>query len=83
MNLTKTLRVLCIVVAVAVVLIPAAIAGITGNGFSETASHVFTSISILALMGCVLLTKTKKKNGLISKLAACAGLLYVLISQWI
>ena len=80
----KTLGYIFVALAAALVLIPSLLTAIAGIVFSETVSRILLTVSILLIMAFVLIdirevSKTKAKG----KLAACVGLLYVLVMQWL
>ncbi len=80
----KMLKYVFVALAAAAVLIPSLLASVASVVFSETLSHIFISVGILFVMAYVLIdirdVSKKKATG---KLAACVGLLYVIIMQWI
>ena len=79
----KRLRVILLILALAVVLIPIIIVGITGKGLGELASHLLISTSILSLVAATWLGPDQKnKDKRFAKGAVCIGLLIVLISVW-
>ena len=80
----KTLGYIFVALAAALVLIPSLLTAIAGIVFSDTVSRIFFSVGIVLIMAYVLIdirdvSKTKAKG----KLAACVGLLYVLVMQWL
>ena len=78
------MRVVLIILAVSLVLIPIMIVGITGNGLGELVSHVLISASILSVIGAVLIgINRQNKNKLFAKLGVSIGLLIVLLSLWL
>ena len=78
------MRVVLIILAVYLVLIPIMIVGITGNGLGELVSHVLISASILSVIGAVLIgINRQNKNKLFAKLGVSIGLLIVLLSLWL
>ena len=84
MNRLRHLRILLIILAVAVVLIPIMIVGLTGKGFGATASHLLVSFSIVSLIATTLLGLDRRnKNKFFSKIGVSIGLLIVLISVWL
>ena len=84
MKNTKHLRMFLIFLAIALVLIPIMIVGITGNGFGEIISHTLISLIILSTIAAVMLGADKKnKNSFFVKISICIGLLIVLASVWL
>ena len=84
MNRLRRLRILLIILAVAVVLIPIMLVEITGKGFGETTSHLLVSFSIVSLIATTLLGLDRRnKNKFFSKIGVSIGLLIVLISVWL
>lgn len=84
MNNITRLKIILIILAIAVVLIPIMIVSITGNGLGEVVSHTLISLSILSFIGAILLGADKKdKNKFFFKMIASIGLLIVLVSIWI
>ena len=84
MTCLQHLRVFLVILAVAAVLIPTMIAGITGYGFEETVRHLFLSVSIASLIGATLLgLDRKQKNKFYHKIGISIGLLMVLIGIWL
>ena len=84
MNRLRHLRILLIILAVAVILVPAMIVGITGNGLGETASHLLISASIAFLIATTLLGLDRgNKNKFFAKIGVSIGLLIVLVSVWL
>lgn len=80
----KHLRIILLILAVAVVLIPIAIVGITGKGFGELVSHLLVSLSIVLFMAATLLGLDRKnKDKFFWKIGISIGLLIVLISVWL
>ena len=80
----RYLRMILVVLAVAVVAIPAMIVGITGKGFGATVSHLLISVSIALLIAVTLLgIDPKDKNKFFGKIGISIGLLIVLISVWL
>ena len=78
------IRVVLIILAVCLVLIPMMIVGITGNGLGELISHVLISASILSFIGAVLIgINRQNKNKLFARLGISIGLLIVLLSLWL
>jgi hypothetical protein len=80
----KTLGYIFVALAAALVLIPSLLTAMAGIVFSETVSRILLTVGILLIMAFVLIdirdvSKTKAKG----KLAACVGLLYVLVMQWL
>ncbi len=84
MNNTKHLRIMLVILAIALVVIPVMIVGITGNGFGKIVSHMMISLSILSLIGAIMLGADKKnKYKFYFKAGVSIGLLIVLVSLWI
>ena len=84
MNRLRHLRMLLIILAVAVILVPTMIVGITGNGLGETTSHLLISASIAFLIATTLLGLDREnKNKLFTKIGVSIGLLIVLVSVWL
>ncbi len=84
MSSVKRLRIGLIALAIALVLIPVIIVGITGNGLGEIVSHTLVSLSILTLIGAILLGADKKeKYKFFFKIGVSIGLLIVLVSVWL
>ena len=80
----KNLKKIFIVLAAGMVLIPSLLASVTNIEFSEVASQSFLSVGILFIMAYVLVdVKDVSKKQAIGKIAACVGLLYALVAQWI
>ena len=80
----KFLGYVFVALAAALVLIPSLLSALAGIVFSDLASRIFLTVGVLLIMAYVLIdirevSKTKA-NG---KLAACVGLLYVIVMQWI
>ena len=80
----KTLGYIFVALAAVFALIPSLLSALAGIVFSETVSRVFISVGIVLIMAYVLIdirevSKTKARG----KLAACIGLLYVIVMQWI
>ena len=84
MNRLRHLRMLLIILAVAVILVPTMIVGITGNGLGETTSHLLISASIAFLIATTLLGLDREnKNKFFTKIGVSIGLLIVLVSVWL
>lgn len=80
----KILKYAFVALAAALVLIPSLLASMAGIVFSETVSRILLSLGFLFIMAYVLIDiKDVSKKKAMGKLAVCAGLLYVLIMQWI
>ena len=80
----KRLRIILLILAAAVVLIPIAIVGITDRGFGELISHALVSLSILCLIAATLLGLDRKNTDkFFWKIGIAIGLLIVLISVWL
>ena len=80
----KTLRMILFAVAIALILIPIATVGITGNGWSALAAKGVISLSICALIGATLLgIDQQNKTKFYTKISISIGLLLVLLSQWL
>ena len=80
----KTLGYIFVALAAAVVIIPSLLSAMAGIVFSDLASRIFVTVGVALIMAFVLIdirevSKTKAKG----KLAACVGLLYVIVMQWI
>ena len=79
----NTLKKVFVVLAAALVLIPSLLTS-AGIVFTETASSAFLSVGILMIMAYVLVDiKDVSKKKATGKIAACVGLLYALVMQWI
>jgi hypothetical protein len=84
MNRLRHLRILLIILAVVVILVPTMIVGITGNGLGETTSHLLISASIAFLIATTLLGLDRgSKNKFFTKIGVSIGLLIVLVSVWL
>ena len=84
MSNTKRLRIILIILAIALVVIPIMIVGITGNGFGEIVSHTLISLSILSAIGAIMLGADKKnKYKFYFKVGVSIGLLIVLVGVWL
>ena len=84
MNNTKLLRTILIALAIALVVIPIMIVGITGNGFGEIVSHALISLSILSLIGAIMLGADKNgKYKFYFKASVSIALLIAMVSLWI
>lgn len=79
----KHMRIILISVAIAIVLIPIMIVGITGNGLGEVVSHTLISLSIALLVGATLLGINRQDKTFFFKVGVSIGLLIVLLSVWI
>lgn len=80
----KHLRILLLCLAAALILIPLAIVGITGNGFGELVSHLLVSASLLSVIAATLLDLDRKnQNKFFLKMGITIGLLIVLVSIWL
>ena len=80
----KTLRIILIAFVIALIVIPCAIVGITGNGWSALTARIIISLSICALLGATLLgISQKNKTKFYTKIGTSIGLLLVLLSQWL
>ena len=80
----KTLGYIFVALAAVFAWIPSLLSALAGIVFSETVSRILLTVGILLIMAFVLIdirevSKTKTKG----KLAACVGLLYVLVMQWL
>ena len=79
-----TLKKAFIVLAAALVLIPSLLTSMINLQFPEVANQGFLSVAILFVMAYVLVDiKDVSKNKAMGKLAACVGLLYALVMQWL
>ena len=79
----RTLQIIFVVLAASLVLIPSLLSSV-GIMFGEATSHVFLSLGIVMIMAYVLVDiKDVSKKKAIGKIAACVGLLYAIIMQWI
>ena len=79
----KFLKIVCIVLIAAVTLVPTVIATISGNPLSDKTSKILFTVGILLLAVFVMIdfkdvSATKQK----AKIAACIGMVYVLIMRW-
>ena len=83
MHNTKRFRIILIILAIALVVIPIMIVGITGNGFGEIVSHTVISLSILSAIGAILLGAKKGTNSFYVKIGFSIGLLIVLVGVWL
>lgn len=84
MNNTKRSRIILIILAIALVVIPIMIVGITGNGFGEIVSHTLISLSILSLIGAIMLGADKKdKHKFYFKVGVSIALLIALVGLWL
>ena len=84
MNRLRHLQIILIILAVAVVLIPTMIVGITNQGLGKTVSHGLISVSIVSLITATLLgLDPKNKSKFFSKIGVSIGLLIVLVSVWL
>ena len=80
----KFLGYVFVALAAALVLIPSLLSALAGIVFSETVSRILLTAAFLFIMAYVLVDiKDVSKNKAIGKLAACVGLLYVIVMQWI
>ncbi len=80
----KSLRIILIALAIALIAIPAAIVGITGNGWGELTSRIIISLSISSLIGATLIGINKNNKAKIyTKIGTSIGLLLILLSQWL
>ena len=80
----ETLKKIFVVLAAALVLIPSLLTSVTSFEFPEVASQAFLSVGIVFIMAYVLVDiKDVSKKKAMGKLAACVGLLYALVMQWI
>ena len=78
------LRTVLIILAIAFIMIPITIVGITGNGLGELSANLLISASILSLIGAILIGLDKsKKNKFYSTLGVSIGLLIILLSLWL
>ena len=84
MHNIKRLRIILIILAIALVVIPIMIVGITGNGSGEIVSHTLISLSILSLIGAIMLGADKKdKNKFYFKVGVSIALLIALVGAWL
>ena len=80
----RNLRIVLIALSIAFIVIPAAIVGITGNGWSGLTAHILISLSISSLMGAILIGINKNnKSKFYTNIGVCVGLLLVLLSLWL
>ena len=80
----QTLKLILTILAIALVLVPIMIVGITDRGFGELASHILISLSILCVIGAIMLGANKKnKDKLFVQSIVSIALLMVLVSIWI
>ena len=80
----ETLKKIFVVLAAALVLIPSLLTSVINFEFSEAVSQGFLSVGIVFIMAYVLVDiKDVSKKKAMGKLAACVGLLYALVMQWI
>ena len=83
MNIQR-LRILFVILAIALVLIPIMIVGITDQGFGSTASHLLVSASIASLIAATILGLDRRnKAKFFTEIGMSIGLLIVLISLWL
>lgn len=83
-KLLKTVRMICLIAAVCFTLVPLLISIASGQGFSETASHIFMSISlVLAMVWLVLGIKKGDEATTRSALFGCIILGYLLLKTWL
>lgn len=80
----KTLGYIFVALAAAVVIIPSLLTTLAGIFFPDMVNRILLTVGILLIMAFVLIdirdvSRTKAKG----KLAACVGLLYVLVMQWL
>ena len=84
MGKINLIRLILIIVAISLVLVPLIIVGITDRGLGELASHILVSSSILCTISAIMLRSGKKnKDVYFVKCATSIGLLAVLVSIWI
>ena len=83
MNNAKRFRVILIILAIALVVIPVMIVRITRNGLGEIVSHTVISLSILSAIGAILLGAKKETNSFYVKIGFSIGLLIVLVGVWL
>ena len=84
MNNTKRFRMILIILAIALVVIPVMIVGITGNGLGEIVSHTVISLSILCAIGAIMLgADENNKYKFYFKAGISIALLIVLVGLWI
>lgn len=80
----KHIRIILLILAAAVVLIPTMIVGITGNGLGAVVSHSLISLSIGLVIAATLLgLDSKRKDKFFTKIGISIGLVIVLISLWL
>lgn len=80
----QTLKLILTILAIALVLVPIMIVGITDQGFGELASHILISLSILCAIAAIMLGANKKnKDKLFVQSIVSIALLMVLVSIWI
>jgi len=83
MNLER-IRMILAVLAGGLVFAPILIVNITGKGFSPLVSRILISISMVCLIAVLLLgLNPKEKNKLYVKIGVSAGLLFLLLMQWL
>jgi len=79
----NTLKKIFVILAAALVLIPSLLSSV-GIVFDETTGKFLLSFGIVMIMAFVLVDiKDVSKKKAMGKLAACVGLLYALVMQWI
>ena len=84
MHKRTIIRLILIILAVALVVIPIMIVGITGQGFGELVSQILVSSSILCVITAIMLGADKQqKNKYFIKIGISIALLIVLRSLWI
>ena len=80
----ENLKKIFVILAAGLVLIPSLLASVTGIEFTELTNRVFLSLAIGFIMAYVLVDiKDATKKQATGKIAACVGLLYALVMQWI
>lgn len=84
MHRRTVIRLIFIILAIALVLIPIMIVGITGQGFGELLSQILVSSSILCVIAAIMLGADKQqKDKYFIKIGISIAMLIVLASLWI
>ena len=77
------IRLILIIAALSLILVPLIIVSITDQGFGELTSQILVSSSILCAISAIMLHSGKKnKDVIFAKCCVSIGLLSVLISLW-
>lgn len=83
-KLLKALRMICLILAIGFTLVPMLVAITSGQGFSEAASHIYMTISLLlAMVWLVLGIKKGDQATTSSALFGCIILGYLLLKMWL